>query len=909
MSDGDETDGDDLAFPYADIWYIKLRSETDKRALESWGGYSQDFQAAECVYSHAEVLESSHEWWGMVGVKGEDRYLLSFDIDVHKAPHEFDVDLVQVPTNTLIVRSQSGGLHVHTIVHSPQGVGKESDFEMTYDLGFDIDIRGSYVKHHTVAPNAIPGVGGLYELKNDESMVVYQNPADAAERIRYLGDDESEREHGEALLAYRPGRSRHSGGVDIDRDVEPPEEMPMCYHRGLQVRAENIDENVNTHKVNVLTALCGLAAGYSTNEMVRHLCDEFPPGENADESETTYQLKHLATGGYSPPTISTLREYGILDEGETCECAIEYHGGTGATETLTDGGTTAMTPTNVSAGDGLLGRDESRSLAEQVHDLVLAYEADDDMKQRVVIHRTAALITEEYHFVHPPENANGWRSVLYRYNADEGVYEPDGERFVQELGEELLGEFLTNKQTSELVGKIERRSGVNAGELEAPPHRLVVGNGVLNLHTGELDPWSPDEFHRTKLNTEWPDDPESAECPHIDTFFRSLVDTKDVPTLYQLAAHTLYREYIAEKAAMLVGDGENGKSVFLDFLERFLGGENVSHRSLQHLDGNDFAANRLEGRLANFHTDMDDETVKNLGTFKQLTGRDMIDADVKFEKPIAFRNYATMIFSANRIPAMDEDTHGLWRRWIYLKFPNEFKEGDEGYVPKDELMRRITDESELQGLLVRCVEEIKAWHEGRSFFTHTDTPEQVREKMKRASEPIYNFVSVCLEHEPDNAIPKEDVRRCYREYAREEGLPTIAPNVFGEKMLNIRDFPIEHGQPTIDGRQVRSYKGVRFTSRGRQVLGLDAPTDENGDSGTRQTSVDEGGPEGWRYSVLTALQELGGRKDPVRRDVAIGYAVAHGLEMDQAEHAFGNLKDRGTVYSPADSDDDEFMLS
>lgn len=317
----------DLAFEFEDLWYIRLINAEDKNPLDTWGGYSQDFESTEHVYSHAEVVESAHENWGVVGVKGDYRYLLIFDLDVYKAPEDFDKDSVTIPKDTPVVESQSGGKHVYYIVDA-DGAGRESEFTMQYDLGWDVDIRGSYVKHHVVAPNDIPGVGGLYTVENDAPLRTVFDANDAAENIRYL-DPESDKPYGEPLLQHSPVGG-FGGHVDIDRDVEPPDEMPTCYHRGLQIRNENPDDpNVNTHKINTLTALCGLASGYSIEEMIGHFCDEYPPGPNGDRDETEYQLTQMARkmdqGNLAPPKVTTLRNYGILGEDEVCGCPIGYH--------------------------------------------------------------------------------------------------------------------------------------------------------------------------------------------------------------------------------------------------------------------------------------------------------------------------------------------------------------------------------------------------------------------------------------------------------------------------------------------------------------------------------------------------------------------------------------------------------
>ena len=328
LSTEDDPAAADLEFQYEDLWYIKLINETDKNPLERWGGYEQDFEEIDTVYSHDEVLESDHEYWGVVGIQDEDRYLLIFDLDVHKAPDDFDLDSIEVPEETPIVTSQNGGKHVYFIVKSEEK-GFESDFSMEYDLGWDIDIRGSYVKHHVVAPNSIPGVGGLYELTYDDSMLTVSDATGAADRIRYLDDPESNEPHGEPLLTYSPSGG-FGGDVEIDRDVEPPENMPTCYHRGLQIRQQNPeDPDVNTHKINTLTGLCGLAAGYSIDTMIEHFCKEYAPGCNADERKTRYHLEHMEAkmerGDLAPPKVRTLRNYGILESDEVCGCNIESH--------------------------------------------------------------------------------------------------------------------------------------------------------------------------------------------------------------------------------------------------------------------------------------------------------------------------------------------------------------------------------------------------------------------------------------------------------------------------------------------------------------------------------------------------------------------------------------------------------
>jgi putative DNA primase/helicase len=518
----------------------------------------------------------------------------------------------------------------------------------------------------------------------------------------------------------------------------------------------------------------------------------------------------------------------------------------------------------------------------------------EEITEEVALDRAANILCSEYDFIRPRDDVRGWRDQLYVYDDDLGIYQRHGEWFVEREVERLLGPVANNRRTNEIRKKVIRLSGVRPETLTEQPHRLCVANGIVDMHTGELDDHTPTEYHRVRLD--WKYDPD-ASCERIDEFLGEIVQTGgDKRTLYQLVAHTLYKEYIAEKAAMLLGDGQNGKSVFLSLIEEFLGEQNVSQRSLQSLDDENFAANDLQGRLANLNPEIGDGgSVSSLNRFKQLTGRDTVTADVKYQKPIKFENHATLLFAANRMPRMSEDTRALWRRWIYINFPFTFDSHDDDAkdeIPKRKLMRELTDPAEMRGLLARAVQEIQRWHETGTLFTDIETPDQVRTKMKRASEPVYDFAMTCLEpaNGDDDFLPKEQVRDAYREFAREEDLPTVADNQFGERILNIRDLAVESSQRRVDGTYTTVYNGIRFTSRGRQMLGLDQDD-------TNQEIDDTQDQHRWER-VVEAVRALE-TADPVSKSAVVG-RLSTEMSLTTAQNAFESAAKRGAIYDAGD---------
>lgn len=441
------------------------------------------------------------------------------------------------------------------------------------------------------------------------------------------------------------------------------------------------------------------------------------------------------------------------------------------------------------------------------------------------IQYAADALCSELDFVFPREETRGWREVLYVYadgeyvgsTGESGVYEPSGKRTVNQLTESELVAFADTSTLRQIEKKCERRADTRARWLDANPERLVVNNGILDLHTGELDPHTPEEYHRTRIETEYD---LNADCPAIDEFIHDIVDEEDVETVYRAIAHTLYKDYPAEKAIMLLGDGANGKTVLLTLIERFLGEWNVAGESLQDLADSDkqFSERNLLGRLANIDPDMGNQTVENMATVKALTGRDTVSANVKFERPVAFQNHATLLFAANEIPVIEDDTYGNWRRWVMIDFPNTFRPEDEDYVPKQQLLDRLTTDEELEGLLARCVEEIRECQEtDREWFPNVDAPETVRRRMRKAAEPVFAFADDCLVADDDAVIPKEDVRALYDAYATEHSLPKIDKSQFSKQLLALEDYTVKTPRGGDGGDRIQLFAGISRTAYARKL--------------------------------------------------------------------------------------------
>jgi len=690
-------------------------------------------------------------------------------------------------------------------------------------------------------------------------------------------------------------------GADPD-GWEIPEAWSTRYAaviRGRERAADGGLTGIANWELNGYAGALGYHDGRDLEDVIADLdavCDD-----SGVEREARQAYRKAAAGNYEAPAAATLASRGLLPESyaeprgwtpqydvineETGEQATAAAGAS-----QTDGGVEAASAATAPGPDDP--RSAFERLEDDVHSAIAAVSGDNEMTKRTARHRIAEAFVTHYDFVHPEEDVRGWRNVLYIYDQEAGVYEPRGQAFIEQLLERTAGDFVSNQVTNEIIGKVRRMTTARGDQFERDPERIVVENGILNLHTGELTEHTPAEYHRQRLDVAWR--PGAGEPAAIDEFLHEIVDDSDVITLYRLIAHTLYKSCIAEKAAILIGSGQNGKSVFIDLIEQFLGPWNVSHRELQDFNDDNFAANNLEGKLANLATEIGEQELADTTTFKKLTGQDTIDAPVKFEKPVRFENYATMMFATNNMPVFGQDNHAIWRRWVFVNFPYTFSADDpeaKDPEPRSQLLGRITAEAELEALLVRCQQEIERWHQDpqEQFFADSMGPDEVRDRMKKAAEPVYNFATTCLDPGDDVFVEKSVARAAYRAYADEEDLPTVPENEFGKRLVGLRDFAIEATQRRVDGSRPWVYSGVELSARGRQVLGVDEPEDND------QEQIDDA-PQATRV-VLEQLREMVEENDgePVPRD-GIEWACAGDVGKTTAANALDELKTRGEVF-------------
>lgn len=386
---------------------------------------------------------------------------------------------------------------------------------------------------------------------------------------------------------------------------------------------------------------------------------------------------------------------------------------------------------------------------------------------------------------------------------ERGIYKSDGEQIIKVVLEKIAGYVVTNNKRNEIIGHIKYKDMVDRHEFDKNLNIINVRNGLLNIKTGELKPHTPDYLSVIQLPVIFD---QNAKCPNILKFLSQVMYPQDIFTAIEMIGYVLSKSNKYEKAFMLFGSGDNGKSVFIKLVESFVGPHNTSHVTLQDLDGDRFASADLYGKLVNTFADLPAHKLSSTGTFKTLVSGDSIRAQFKYGQPFSFVNRAKLIYSANKIPDSDDTSHAYYKRWLILAFEKSYTEGS-----KDpNLIQKLTTPEELSGLLNLALIALRHLEKEGGF---RDIPvEEVKRDYERKSNTVKAFLQeMCLINlgAPEFLIRTGEFHEEYRKFCRQRKERPLDANIFG---VELKKEGIERDRLRDHGSREYYYFGVQLLS-------------------------------------------------------------------------------------------------
>jgi len=297
--------------------------------------------------------------------------------------------------------------------------------------------------------------------------------------------------------------------------------------------------------------------------------------------------------------------------------------------------------------------------------------------------------------------------------------------------------------------------------------------------------------------------------------------------LLEIVGYVLYPNPEKSKAFLLVdadsrGQGDTGKSTYINLLKLMLGSENYSAVSLQKLTDSEkpYQAADIYRKLANLYPDLPEEAIKDPGAFKVLTGGDTLTLEKKYGHPFKWMPYTKFIFSANKPPPIpDEKIDEAWlKRWDIVEFIGSFKEKIEGFhlTLKDEIPKLIA-------LGIAAFNNVRR----RGYFTYQYSPEEVYVAWMSRYDTVFAFVNWArgnnvLVREPTARVRVSELYPYYVRYCIRNEKNPVPQRTFTMRLKNL-------GFIVTRPRDVSTIIGYRLDTELAEKLLPHSEAEEEGD--------------------------------------------------------------------------------
>lgn len=252
-----------------------------------------------------------------------------------------------------------------------------------------------------------------------------------------------------------------------------------------------------------------------------------------------------------------------------------------------------------------------------------------------------------------------------------------------------------------------------------PAKFIAFRNGILNIDTNELLPYSPDFIITNKI--EW-DYNKNAYSEEVDEVLNNIsCNDKEIRELLEeLTGYCMYRRNELGKAFILIGSGSNGKSTYLNMLKDMLGRRNTSVLDLKKLNDR-FSTVMMFGKLANIGDDISEEFITDVSEFKKIVTGETIDAEQKGQPKFEFNPYVKLIFSANNIPRMGKgrDSTAILRRLVIVPFNAKFTKESLGDSFKPYITHSLKSQESMEYLIKLGVEGLKGFYKIKNLLLQT----------------------------------------------------------------------------------------------------------------------------------------------------------------------------------------------
>lgn len=402
-------------------------------------------------------------------------------------------------------------------------------------------------------------------------------------------------------------------------------------------------------------------------------------------------------------------------------------------------------------------------------------------------------------------------SITYHYKDMKWTKLPDIviENFIQKN----LDPRPRNNHVAEFVRQIKREHVVhNEWFRDRSNGKINFKNCVYDIKTNTKERHSKNNGFQYILPYDY--DPD-AKCPALEKFISDVTvgDEQLRESLLMFLAAGLFQvpSVKVQKALFLLGSGGNGKSTFINIMQKIAGEENYTPYTMTDLK-EDNKRVWLDGKIFNFADENDPDSLLKSDEFKTLVGGAKVSAKFLYKDTYVFENNAKIVVLCNRLPKTKDYTEGFFRRLLIVPF--DFKVSDEN---KDTMLDEKL-EAELSGIFNLLKDSYFKLKKLKWIIPVADRSMNVLENYRKDSDVILQFIDercIVIEEREDLDRDADGVRidRCFEEFANfceRNKVKTPSKTTFINRVVDSKFNVKKHRAKMPDGSRPYYFIGLKL---------------------------------------------------------------------------------------------------
>ena len=409
-------------------------------------------------------------------------------------------------------------------------------------------------------------------------------------------------------------------------------------------------------------------------------------------------------------------------------------------------------------------------------------------------------LIKEYQLIHIRDNEqiSGFEALntgLYAYNPELGIYqELKGKTGLDRMIFDIIQD-INNSKLNETIRYIQATAPV---KLRDKRNLIAFKNKLIDIGTMEAVIPSPDIVTTTHMK-HVTYAPSITNNELLDGFMFNLFGAdEDVHKLaYEIIGYGLYNKNLLGKFFILIGSGGNGKSSFLNLISALYGKHNISNVALEDIAGNRFKLTSIHQKMINIGDDIENMAILATATLKKLITGEAVQLENKGQDPFMYWSRTKLLFSANEIPPIYDQSQGMKDRTVIFPFNKRIRGTS---IAKANIVEEIIESGGLTVLLNRAIEGLERLLTNRVFTMpqcvieatekYLKENDQVREFLEAVENgevetPYYNEFSGKLLPLDIGQAPLTETYKAYQSWAKDSGYYPKSRKNFNKAMENL----------------------------------------------------------------------------------------------------------------------------